>query len=216
MAQRIAARMPITIVAVGSSSTAGAGATSSAASYPSRLEAELKQRFPTLDVRVLNRGVSGEESPDMVARFERSVFAEQPDLIIWQMGTNTILREHSVVAAGSVIHDGVARLRASGADVILMDPQFAPKVIVKPGVEDKVTFIAGEAKSSNTDLFQRFAVMNYWHEVEQVPFETFISSDGYHMNDWSYGCIAKLLGGAIAEAATRSVNVARMPMPGKP
>src|SRR5262244_2160096 len=38
LAKRIVSGQPITIVAIGSSSTAGAGATSSAASYPSRLE----------------------------------------------------------------------------------------------------------------------------------------------------------------------------------
>jgi hypothetical protein len=28
------------------------------------------------------------------------------------------------------------------------------------------------------------------------------------MNDWSYACLAKLLGGAIAEAATRPIAAA--------
>ena len=41
-----------------------------------------------------------------------------------------------------------------------------------------------------------------------IPFEAFISEDELHMNDWSYGCLAKLLGGAIAEAATRSTLTA--------
>ena len=31
------------------------------------------------------------------------------------------------------------------------------------------------------------------------------SPDHLHMNDWSYACVAKLLAGAIAEAATRPV-----------
>src|SRR5262245_15741030 len=48
VAQRIAAKQPITIVAIGSSSTSGAGASSSAASYPARLEVELRDRFPHL------------------------------------------------------------------------------------------------------------------------------------------------------------------------
>jgi acyl-CoA thioesterase-1 len=29
-----------------------------------------------------------------------------------------------------------------------------------------------------------------------------------HMNDWGYGCVAKLLTGAIAEAATRPITSA--------
>ncbi|MGL4558152.1 MAG: SGNH/GDSL hydrolase family protein, partial [Afipia sp.] len=46
LAKRLDAHEPVTIVAVGSSSTGGAGASSPAYSYPSRLERELRQRFP--------------------------------------------------------------------------------------------------------------------------------------------------------------------------
>jgi acyl-CoA thioesterase-1 len=65
----------LTIVAVGSSSTEGAGASSGSASYPSRLEAMLKRRFAGVEIRVLNRGVGGEEEADMLARFDRDVIA---------------------------------------------------------------------------------------------------------------------------------------------
>ena len=34
-----------------------------------------------------------------------------------------------------------------------------------------------------------------------MPFQVFVSSDGLHMNDWSYGCLAKLIAGAIAGAS---------------
>jgi acyl-CoA thioesterase-1 len=43
--------------------------------------------------------------------------------------------------------------------------------------------------------------MRHWREVNGLPFQVFVSSDGLHMNDWSYGCLAKMLAGAIAEAA---------------
>ena len=36
-----------------------------------------------------------------------------------------------------------------------------------------------------------------------MAFESFVSADGLHMNDWSYSCMAKGLGLAIAEAAER-------------
>ena len=85
---------PITIVAIGSSSTAGAGASSPAANYPSRLQAELKQRFPGHPITVFNRGVNGEEVADMLKRFDAAVIAVKPDLVIWQLGTNSVLRDH--------------------------------------------------------------------------------------------------------------------------
>ena len=93
VAQRIAGGQPLTIVAIGSSSTAGAGASSPAMSYPSRLEAELKALFPRADITVLNRGVNGEESREMVARFDRDVSPQNPDLVLWQVGSNSVLRD---------------------------------------------------------------------------------------------------------------------------
>jgi acyl-CoA thioesterase I len=202
-ARRIAAGEPLTIVAVGSSSTAGAGASSPAASYPSRLAAELKQRFPALDIIVLNRGVNGEETAQMMKRFETDVLAAHPDLVLWQVGTNSVLRDHPLKPHSVMLHDGIAQLTAAGADVVLIDMQFAPRVLAKhetPGMEDQIALVAKEA---NVDLFNRFAVMRNWHEVQHMPFEAFVAPDELHMNDWSYGCVAKLLAAAIAEAATR-------------
>ena len=46
--------------------------------------------------------------------------------------------------------------------------------------------------------------MRSWYEDDHLSFKTFVSSDGLHMNDWSYACLAKGLGLAIGEAATRS------------
>src|ERR1035441_1672066 len=60
VAQKLAGGAPITIVAIGSSSAAGAGASSPAANYPSRLAVELKRLFPTHSITVLNSGVGGE------------------------------------------------------------------------------------------------------------------------------------------------------------
>jgi acyl-CoA thioesterase-1 len=197
----------IVIVALGSSSTAGAGASSAAATYPSRLAVELAQRFPSQPIMVLNRGISGERAIDMLARFDKSVVAEHPDLVLWQVGTNSVLRGYEHSLSNSLIHDGIRRMKAIGADVVLIDPQFAPKVIVKPEIEDMVDLISTAAKQENVDVFHRFALMRHWHEVNDMPFETFVSTDGLHMNDWSYSCIGKALADAITDAVTRPPSV---------
>jgi hypothetical protein len=98
-------------------------------------------------------------------------------------------------------------MKAIGADVVLIDPQFAPKVIVKPEIEDMVDLISTAAEQENVDLFHRFALMRHWHEVNDMPFETFVSTDGLHMNDWSYSCIGKALADAITDAVTRPPSV---------
>jgi acyl-CoA thioesterase I len=105
-----------------------------------------------------------------------------------------------------VLHEGLARLKAIRKDVVLIDPQFAPKVIAKPNAGGAVAQIAAAAKEESVGVFRRFAMMKRWHEVDGMPFDTFVSQDGLHLNDWSYACWAKWLGVAIAEAATRSTT----------
>jgi acyl-CoA thioesterase-1 len=207
--RRVAAGDPITIVAFGSSSTAGAGASSPDHSYPSRLAVELQRLFPGHSIKVLNRGINGEEAADMLARLDQAVLAEKPDLVLWQVGTNAVLRDYDLQPAGTAIHDGLVLLKASGADVVLIDPQFAPKVIAKAEIGDMVELIATLAKRDSVDLFRRFAVMQNWNKAAGISFEAFVSPDNLHMNDWGYGCLAKLLAGAIADAASRPVLTAK-------
>jgi len=205
IAKKIAAAEPITIVAIGSSSTSGAGASSPAANYPSRLAVELERHFPKVPITIVNRGVGGEEIGDMLNRFDSAVIAEKPDLVLWQLGTNSVIRGHMLGVHDVLIRAGLAKIRATGADIILIDPQFAPKVISKPEAERMVTLISATAKRENVDLFRRFEVMRHWRDVDHIGFETFVSPDGLHMNDWSYACMAKGLGDAIAEAAQRPI-----------
>jgi lysophospholipase L1-like esterase len=207
-ARLIARGKPIKIVALGSSSTYGAGASTSAASYPSRLADELARHFPGHEFTILNRGVNGDEASDMLARLDSAVIAEKPDLVLWQVGTNSVLRDKAVLPHATLLHEGLARLKATGADIVLIDPQYAPRVISKPNCEGMVSLIATAAKAEHVGLFHRFELMRRWREVEQLPFETFVSTDGLHMNDWSYACLAKALGMAIAEAATRPTATA--------
>jgi lysophospholipase L1-like esterase len=203
VAGRIAAGLPVRIVAVGSSSTAGAGASSSAFSYPSRLELELKGRFPRASIVVLNRGVNGEEVGQMLARFGQAVMAEKPDLVIWQVGTNALLRDQDLGHVADLLRRGLDRLKTLAADVIVIDPQFAPKVIAKPGTGRMLELLSSSAKLENVGYFHRYAIMRAWSETDHLAFEQFVAPDGLHMNDWSYACMAKLLAGAITEAVTR-------------
>ena len=205
VAHKLAAGEPLKIVAIGSSSTAGAGASKQEFNYPNRLQAELSAQFPRHKITVLNRGINGEEAADMLRRFDTAVIAEKPDLVLWQVGTNAVLRDHPFAGRGALLREGLDKIKAVGADVVLIDPQFAPKVIAKPDAEKMVRLIGVTAKAENVDLFQRFEVMRNWRDGDKLGFETFVSADGLHMNDWSYGCLAKSLSVAIVEAATRPV-----------
>src|SRR5262249_28411365 len=200
--------LPIKVVALGSSSTRGAGASTPAACYPSRLAEELVRRLPGHKFTVLNRGVNGEDVSNMLARLDTAVIREKPDLVLWQVGTNSVLAGKAVQPQAWLLREGLTRLKATGADVVLIDPQYAPKVIAKRNADGMVSLIAATAKAEHVCHFRRFDLMRQWHETEHLPFKTFVSPDGLHMNDWSYACLAKALSLAIAEAAERPTTTA--------
>jgi lysophospholipase L1-like esterase len=202
--RRLIAGQPVAILAIGSSSTAGAGASTPAFAYPARLAGDLQQRFPRARVTVANQGVNGEETARMVERLRTALAATAPDLVIWQLGTNTVLRDHSVPGTVVPLREGLALIRQAGADVILVDPQFAPAVNAKAGTRAMVDLLGRIARDGHIALFRRFAVMADWHERQQLPFTTFITPDGVHMNDWGYACFARLLADGIADAAART------------
>jgi lysophospholipase L1-like esterase len=212
-ARRLAAGEPLTIVAIGSSSTRGAGASSTEASYPSRLAVELKDRVPGGTIRVLNKGINGEDAREMLARFHESVIAENPDLVLWQVGTNSLLLDRPLNPAGVLIREGLSKLKALGLDVVLIDAQYAPKVLAKPDIASLMDLYGTISAQESICVFHRFAVMRYWREITGIPFDAFLSPDELHMNDWSYSCIAKLLAGSIVEAATRATLTAGAAVP---
>src|SRR5262249_18693311 len=98
----------------------------------------------------------------MLKRFDTEVIAAQPDLVIWQLGTNSVIRNDKLDGQDLTIREGIAKIRSTGADVVLIDPQFAPKVIVKPEATRMVELIASTAKRADINLFPRFAVMRRW------------------------------------------------------
>src|SRR5262249_32268329 len=154
-ARHLASRKLTLIVALGSSSTAGSGASSPEASYPSRLMGELAHRFPTEPLMGLNRGIAGDRAVDMLARFDDAVAAEHPDLVLWQLGTNAVLRGYEHAKSDSVIREGIRRINAIGADAVLINPQYAPKVIAQRQVDDMVNLISSAAQQEKVDVFHR-------------------------------------------------------------
>ena len=145
----------------------------------------------------------------MVARFEKAVIAVNPHLVLWQVGTNSLLRDRPLNERSTILQEGLARLKRTRADVVFIDAQFAPKVLAKgDAVDASNAYLAAVAKKEKISLFHRFSVMRHWQQADGLPFDTFVSPDGLHMNDWSYACLAKWLGFAIAAAATRPIAVA--------
>jgi len=202
--KKLAAGEAVTIIAFGSSSTAGSGASSPAFTYPNRLAEQLRRRFPKAEITVLNRGIGGEEVPQMMRRLQVAVLDARPDLVIWQLGTNAVIRGFDPAVTEQLVRDGIEQMRAAGADVVLIDPQYAPQVTAKAESANRmVGLISRVAHLEHVALFPRFAVMKDWYVRQDDSYTNFTIPDGLHMNDWGYACFAQLLGDTIIDSVAR-------------
>lgn len=188
------------IVALGSSSTQGYGASTPFRSYPAELLRVLQKSFPAVKITVYNKGIGGEDVTQMLERLERDVFAEDPDLVVWQLGTNAALRAQNVAEFRRLLAGGIDRLRAKGIEVILMTPQFAPAFNALENEQDYLGAMEAVAREKRVGVFRRYEIMRYWFEGERMPYAQFITRDGLHLNDFGYTCIGRLLAQAIERA----------------
>jgi lysophospholipase L1-like esterase len=183
------------IVAIGSSSTAGAGASFPWRAYPARLEAQLRRELG-VPVTVMNRGVGGEEADNMIGRLGRDVLAESPDLVIWQIGANAALRRMDPDRFRAFVEQGLEVFRIARVDVVLMDNQRAPRIAARGGNRAFDAILAEKAADRpGVALFSRGAVMDGL-AARGLGTEALIAADGLHHNDMGYACIA----GALARA----------------
>lgn len=195
------------IVALGSSSTAGARASSTGRTYPAQLQALLSDALPEQHIAVINRGIGGQDAPREVARLGSDVIAVRPQLVIWQVGANAALRNTDPVTFHTLVREGIRRLQAADIDVVLMDNQRSPRLLAEPDDRTINRELATLAHETGAGLFSRDRLMTAWQH-DGVSLAGFIARDALHQNDRGYACVAKALAEAILAALTPSRVVA--------
>ncbi len=188
------------IVALGSSSTQGAGASSPKMCYPAQLEAELNPRFsPDKHFEVVNLGVGGEMADDMLARLDRDVLSKKPDLVVWQTGVNDALTSRSIDEFRMELAQGIDAIRNSGADVILLDLQYYPRSERVEGYKNYLHTMWSVAQEKSVPVLKRHAFMKHLLDSRQFTASQLLAPDLFHLNDLSYRCLGNLVADAIGD-----------------
>ena len=200
----------IQIVALGSSSTEGTGASSKQASYPARFDREMDHRFPGKDFQVANLGKGGELAEGMLIRLRRDVIPARPALVLWQTGVNDAISGVDLGAFQATLETGIEELKRAGIEVILVDPQFYPRAVTVPRYREFVAVMRRVAKARSVPVFRRYAIMEHLISSGHFSVDALLWKDKFHLNDTSYGCLRADGGGAaqIRCPATLCIAVA--------
>lgn len=204
----------LTIVALGSSTTAGAGASESSRSYPAVLEAELKRRMPETEIRVVNKGIGGQSAYDMLMRMDSDVIDEKPTVLIWQTVVNDAIRDIGEEKLAKILRKGVKKARAGDIDMVLMDLQWLPREDRYPKYDEYRAVLAKTADEMSVSVFPRYAMMKSWSKSKHFTTAELVGMDGLHMVDASYRCLAiRIADGIVGELTGAKPELVEPPNP---
>ncbi len=210
LSRAIRANRPIRVLAIGSSSTVGIGASSPTAAYVAKLETSLEGFLKGLDVEVVGRGMSGEVAQGAADRMKAEVEATRPDLVVWQVGTNDALRKVSVESLQKCLRTTLAWLAENRIEVVLIDPQYGEALVKDAHYEHVVSAIAEVARESRVLLVDRFEAMRELHRQHGDRF--YLTSDNLHMNDTGHRCMAEQLARSIVSGLLAADAEAPQPL----
>jgi lysophospholipase L1-like esterase len=204
LAQKVAQGRPLTILAIGSSSTQGVGASAREKTYPARLQALLGKAWPKSRIEIVNAGIGGETAPQTLVRLETALIEYRFDLVIWQVGTNDAIRGGDLDSFRDMVGEGIRLVKKARTPLAILDPQFFPSVRNAARYERFVSAVADVAQQNDVPVFTRYETMREWHASNAEAFKAALWSDGFHMSDAGYDCLARDMANALVGMATQA------------
>ncbi len=181
------------VLALGDSLTSGYGLPRGK-SFPAQLEARLADQG--VDAKVINGGVSGDTSAGGLARLDW-LLGDQPDLVVVELGANDVLRGLDPAITRGNLDRIIARIRATGAHVLLAGMIAPPNM----GAEYGEKFA-----SLYPDLAQKHGTAFYPFFLDGVAMDPALNQrDGIHPTAEGVAVIVEgilpVVIGGLAEAA---------------
>jgi len=199
--RRLAAGLPLKIVAIGTSSTIGMAAGGMEHAFPQRLAIHLQAALPKEAVTVVNRGAPRQSAQEMVARFPTDVVAEKPALVIWEVGTNDAVRSVDMDDFSAALQSGVDILKAAGIDLLIMDLQFSRSTSSVINFEPYLTTLTRMAEVNDVPVFRRYDIMRSWDDLGTFDLDESRPAQRTALARKVYDCIGTALAQQIGQAA---------------
>ncbi|MBL8697706.1 MAG: hypothetical protein JNK67_05015 [Alphaproteobacteria bacterium] len=202
-AARVEREQIFRIVVLGTATAQGVGASSPDRSWPLRLEALMRERYPTTNLRVVVKAKAYDNAQKMVARLDE-VLAERPHLVIWETGTAEAVRGLNIEEFVATLRAGIDRVAETRADIILVEPQYARRTSLLINYGPYLEAIRQAGQMRGLIVFPRYAVMKHWANSEQIVVDNLPASMVAETADKVYDCLARLLAIQISYGMRRN------------
>lgn len=206
-AKKIRAGQPVTIVCIGTSSTAGDGSSDPATtSYPAQLKTKLQAAYPLSTITVYNKGIGGQVTTEMLGRFGADVFNLNPDLVIWQTGTVEAMSGSDYNTYMMLLEAGAQALKDRHFDVALMDSQYYPGTGETSSYQKYLWGMSEIGARLGITVIPRYSLMRETVRSGQYPWPKLLWTDNFHPSDITYERVAQYIVDLIKPTADSTTN----------
>jgi lysophospholipase L1-like esterase len=199
VAEAVQKEKKLTIAVVGTGSSILAGPDGPRSAYPARLEAVLKQKLPSVAVKVVSLVRTRMTTEDLARGMEKMLVDEKPDLVIWQTGTLDAIRRIDPDEFRAALEDGVETLHKGGTDVILMNMQYSPRTDIMVPLGPYADNMRVVAQQHEIPLFDRLAIMRHWSDTG--AFDLYAAGKDNVLAQRVHDCIGRGIASMIIDAA---------------
>jgi hypothetical protein len=200
LAERLGARQPVNIVAIGGASTKGAAAGAADLAYPHRLQLALAGYYPDAPIAVVNKGVPRQSTQQMVERFPTDVIAEDPILVVWEAGISDAVRGIEIDDFATALQAGIEEVKNRAIDIVLVDMQFSRRTSTVINFEQYLRALHRVGDLNEVYVFPRFEMMRYWTEQNMFNFDDVAEDERARLAAKVYDCIGRKLAQIIRTA----------------
>lgn len=187
----------IKILSIGASSKGGKS--NSDIGYQALIESVLEKTIPGIDVKMIDRGVSGELARQAAERIRTEVALTQPDLVLWQLGTHDALMHVPIDDFRSSVAQTLDWLREHDVDVVLVGLHYLRRLVPDQhyqGIRTALRTIADEKKVLWIGRYEAMQVIEQARRTGTGP-----SPNAFTMTDNGYSCLSEYVVRALTSGA---------------
>jgi lysophospholipase L1-like esterase len=204
-AKALADGREVVIAVLGGSSTLGLAAGGASLAWPARLAAALTGRFPSARIKLVNLAVARQTAKAAEDRLARDVLPLKPTLVIWETGTMEAVHGSDVDEFRETVQAGIDALRATGAEVVLMNMQFSRATEAMIHFVPYLIAMRQLADANDVPLFRRHGIMRHWAENGLLDPRIRDGEKSRQLAAKLYDC----LGRAMADFVTRGISIGK-------
>lgn len=197
---QVATRQRLDVLVLGGADTLGRAAQGEAFSTPARLEARLREALPGVDVHIVTHAAPRRSVSAALDDLDADLVRTAPALVVWSSGPVDAGRGTDIDDLADSLQTGIERIRAAGADIILVNLQYAPSIARIVDLEPYRDALQRIGGANEVPVLDRYGMMRAWSDSGLLDLDATEPAARVQVARMLFDCVAAALADPILAA----------------